>query len=149
ALRTARRGPHRLARGGARLARAGGADARLHPRPGGARLGAQPGAAPHPVRDDRGRPLARPRGRPDRARPELARVRTRGPVVSSPAGPAAARLALLAALLLAGGCLAPGTSPRFYTLGAVGTELAPLAARPELGLAVGPVEFPRYLERPE
>ncbi len=58
----------------------------------------------------------------------------------------------LVALLLAVGC--PGGSesaPRYYTLSppAGGAAGAALAARPELGLAVGPIDFPRYLDRPE
>lgn len=48
------------------------------------------------------------------------------------------------------GCLGGGPVTQFYTLGAVESdELLPVARRPELGLAVGPLEFPRYLDRPE
>jgi hypothetical protein len=60
--------------------------------------------------------------------------------------------AWLVALALATGCLGgPKTAPRYYTLSppAGSTAGAPLAARPELGLAVGPIDFPRYLDRPE
>jgi uncharacterized lipoprotein YmbA len=58
-------------------------------------------------------------------------------------------LAVLCALAL-GGCL--GSTPaHFYALRSASGEAAgaPLAAHPELGLAVGPVELPRYLDRPE
>lgn len=55
----------------------------------------------------------------------------------------------LVAVLVAAGCFG-GAKTQFFTLGAFGAdEGAPLAARPELGLAVGPLEFPRYLDRPE
>ena len=54
---------------------------------------------------------------------------------------------------IAAGCLGGGAAPRFYTLssaaGADGGSEAAVAARPGLGLAVGPIEFPRYLDRPE
>lgn len=57
------------------------------------------------------------------------------------------RLALLVALV-AGACAR--TPTQYFTLGAVEPPPdAPLAARPDLGLAVGPIEFPRYLDRPE
>jgi uncharacterized lipoprotein YmbA len=59
----------------------------------------------------------------------------------------AALAALLAGAALAAGC-ARGPETRYYRLAAVGTQGA-LPARPELGLAVGPIEFPRYLDRPE
>lgn len=58
--------------------------------------------------------------------------------------------ALAAALVwatLAAAC-ARGPGPQYYRLSALEGG-APLAARPELGLAVGPNEFPRYLDRPE
>jgi uncharacterized lipoprotein YmbA len=53
--------------------------------------------------------------------------------------------------LLGAGCFGSSTPPRYYTLssGAGPAAEAPLAARPELGLVVGPIEFPRYLDRPE
>ena len=57
------------------------------------------------------------------------------------------------AVALAAGCLGAGLAPDYYTLSpaaaaAVGASAA-LGARPGLGLAVGPIEFPRYLDRPE
>ncbi len=57
---------------------------------------------------------------------------------------------LVVPALIVCGCLGGGPTTQFYTLGAVesgGTP--PVARRPELGLAVGPLEFPRYLDRPE
>jgi uncharacterized lipoprotein YmbA len=57
------------------------------------------------------------------------------------------------ALALASGCLGGGPPPQYFTLspaaatGAGGG--AALAPRPGLGLVVGPIEFPRYLDRPE
>jgi uncharacterized lipoprotein YmbA len=63
-----------------------------------------------------------------------------------------ARIAIaLGAFAGAQGCLGGGPQPAYFTLSAAaGTvTVAPLAARPELGLAIGPVEFPRYLDRPE
>ena len=64
--------------------------------------------------------------------------------------PARGALALCT-LALATGCLGSGKRPDFFTLGtAAGAEPGPpLAARPELGIAIGPIEFPRYLDRPE
>jgi hypothetical protein len=58
-------------------------------------------------------------------------------------------LAALCALSLAG-CLG-GPAPHFYALRSSSGEAAgaALAPRPELGLAVGPLELPRYLDRPE
>jgi uncharacterized lipoprotein YmbA len=54
---------------------------------------------------------------------------------------------------IAAGCFGGGVAPQFFTLSpAAGSGSgggAALAARPELGLAVGPIEFPRYLDRPE
>jgi uncharacterized lipoprotein YmbA len=49
------------------------------------------------------------------------------------------------------GCLGQTPKPEFFTLSpASGAAAGPaLASRPELGLAVGPLEFPRYLDRPE
>jgi uncharacterized lipoprotein YmbA len=57
----------------------------------------------------------------------------------------------LAALACAQGCLGSSVQPQYFTLSAAsGAELgAPLAARPELGLAIGPIDIPRYLDRPE
>jgi uncharacterized lipoprotein YmbA len=45
------------------------------------------------------------------------------------------------------GC-ARGPGPQYYRLASVDAE-GLLVAKPELGLAVGPNEFPRYLDRPE
>jgi len=57
---------------------------------------------------------------------------------------------LLVTSLLAG-CLGKSPLPHFYTLSAAGGPAAvtPLASRPELGLSIGPIEIPRYLDRPE
>ena len=66
----------------------------------------------------------------------------------SPISRALAIAALLA--VVTAGCA--GTSvPQFYTLTpAAGAAAGPaIAALPELGLVVGPLEFPRYLDRPE
>lgn len=63
------------------------------------------------------------------------------------------RAGLAAALLatLATGCLGSGPAPEFYTLSAASGPAggSPLTSRPELGLVVGPIDFPRYLDRPE
>jgi hypothetical protein len=49
-----------------------------------------------------------------------------------------------------GACFGGGAKPRFYALSnATDAATVPLAAKPELGLAVGPIDFPRYLDRPE
>jgi uncharacterized lipoprotein YmbA len=67
--------------------------------------------------------------------------------------PNALRTAIGGALLavLVAGCLGSSPQPRYYTLsaasGAAGGEA--LASRPDLGLVVGPLDFPRYLDRPE
>jgi hypothetical protein len=55
------------------------------------------------------------------------------------------------ALFLATGCLGgPKQEPTYFTLSAVAApDGAPVATRPELGLALGQVEIPRYLDRPE
>ncbi|RIL03879.1 MAG: hypothetical protein DCC71_14810 [Proteobacteria bacterium] len=61
-------------------------------------------------------------------------------------------LALLAVLgALGAGCFGRGVQPSFYALrsGAGPAAGPPLAARADLGLVVGPLEFPRYLDRPE
>jgi len=61
-------------------------------------------------------------------------------------------LALLcAAALCAGGCFGRSPRPTYYALRADGAaaEARPLASRPELGLAVGPLDLPRHLDRPE
>lgn len=61
---------------------------------------------------------------------------------------AAAIVALATAV--ATGCFG-GPKPAFFTLrSASGADAGPaLASRPDLGLVVGPLEFPRYLDRPE
>jgi uncharacterized lipoprotein YmbA len=53
--------------------------------------------------------------------------------------------------VLAAGCFGRGAQPQYFTLSAASGAAAgaPLAERPELGLIVGPIEFPRYLDRPE
>ena len=57
---------------------------------------------------------------------------------------------LVVPALIVVGCLGGGPKTQFYTLGAVEAgETLPVARRPELGLAVGPIEFPRYLDRSE
>lgn len=61
------------------------------------------------------------------------------------------RIATAAALAVAvSGCLGGSPKPTYYTLAASAppAETA-LAARPDLGVVVGPIEFPRYLDRPE
>jgi hypothetical protein len=64
--------------------------------------------------------------------------------------PRAAAIAALVAIAAATGCLG-APQPKFYTLSAAsGADAgAPVASRPDLGLIVGPLEFPRYLDRPE
>ncbi len=63
--------------------------------------------------------------------------------------PRAAAIAALACAVAVGCLGAP--QPSFYTLSsASGADAgAPVASRPDLGLIVGPLEFPRYLDRPE
>jgi hypothetical protein len=57
---------------------------------------------------------------------------------------------VLAAAALALGCLGGGGTTRFFALGGSVAGAGPaLASLPELGLLVGPMEFPRYLDRPE
>ena len=53
--------------------------------------------------------------------------------------------------LACAGCFGGSPAPSFYTLSEASGPAAgqPLAALPELGLVVGPVEIPRYLDRPE
>jgi uncharacterized lipoprotein YmbA len=55
------------------------------------------------------------------------------------------------AALLAAGCLGGGVAPQYYALRpeAGAAAGAPVAVRPELGLVVGPIELPRYLDRDE
>jgi len=59
----------------------------------------------------------------------------------------------LAALSLAAllACFGGAPKPNFYTLSAGAGPAAgpPIVSRPELGLAIGALEFPRYLDRPE
>jgi hypothetical protein len=52
---------------------------------------------------------------------------------------------------LAAGCLGgPTPEPQYFTLSpAAALDAEPLAARPELGLVLGPVDLPRYLDRSE
>lgn len=52
---------------------------------------------------------------------------------------------------LALGCLGgPTPEPEYFTLSAAaGADAAPVALLPELGLVLGPVELPRYLDRSE
>jgi uncharacterized lipoprotein YmbA len=52
-----------------------------------------------------------------------------------------------ACVLLAIGCFG-SAMPHFFALSSNSTS-APIAANPELGIAVGPVDVPRYLDRPE
>lgn len=55
-------------------------------------------------------------------------------------------------LMLGASCLGGAPeAPEFFTLGAAGGAPAdpPVAARPDLGLVVGPIQYPRYLDRPE
>ena len=64
------------------------------------------------------------------------------------------RLALASTLALAGlalGCLGGAkVQPEFFTLSpAAGATATPVATRPELGLALGQIELPRYLDRDE
>jgi len=63
----------------------------------------------------------------------------------------ARRAAALGFLGLAVGCFGGGPRPDFFTLSAAAGmgPIEPLATRPELGLAIGPIEFPRYLDRQE
>ncbi len=59
-------------------------------------------------------------------------------------------IGVAALALVLGACLGGGAKPSFYALSSASDSTsAPLAAKPELGLAVGPIEFPRYLDRPE
>jgi uncharacterized lipoprotein YmbA len=60
----------------------------------------------------------------------------------------------LAGALLAGfvaGCIGASPAPNFYTLSPASGEAAgeAVANQPELGLVIGPLDFPRYLDRPE
>jgi uncharacterized protein len=59
--------------------------------------------------------------------------------------------ATIALAALAAGCFGRSPTSEFFTLSPVAkvAGLAPLTSRPNLGLVVGPTQFPRYLERPE
>ena len=63
----------------------------------------------------------------------------------------ALRSCSLALLAVVAGCLGGGTAPQYFALQpeAGAAAGAPVAARPNLGLAVGPIELPRYLDRDE
>jgi hypothetical protein len=58
---------------------------------------------------------------------------------------------MLALTALAAGCLGgPTVEPQYFTLTSTAAQDgAPLAARPELGLVLGQVDLPRYLDRSE
>jgi uncharacterized protein len=60
-------------------------------------------------------------------------------------------LAAGAMLLLSAGCFGSSVAPDYYALRpeAGAAAGAPVAARPELGLVIGPIELPRYLDRDE
>jgi uncharacterized lipoprotein YmbA len=55
------------------------------------------------------------------------------------------------AVAVALGCFGGNAAPRYFTLSAAAGPAAgdPIASLPELGIAVGPLELPRYLDRPE
>lgn len=61
---------------------------------------------------------------------------------------ALATFALVAALALA---CSTTPQPAFFALSSASGDAAgtPVASRPDLGLVVGPISFPRYLDRPE
>jgi uncharacterized lipoprotein YmbA len=61
------------------------------------------------------------------------------------------RVAIASLAALAAGCLGGTPQPKFYTLSEASGPAAgaALASLPDLGLVVGPIEFPRYLDRPE
>lgn len=63
----------------------------------------------------------------------------------------AAPVAISLASALLFGCLGAGAKPEFFTLSpSSGAASGPsIASKPALGLAVGPLELPRYLDRPE
>jgi hypothetical protein len=62
---------------------------------------------------------------------------------------AAKILASLLAVLALAGCLGRSPRPEFYRLSSSTALATPVASLPELGLAIGAIEFPRYLDRPE
>ena len=54
------------------------------------------------------------------------------------------------AAVLAAGCLGRSPRPQFFRLSPTAVANgASVASLPELGLAIGAIEFPRYLDRPE
>jgi uncharacterized lipoprotein YmbA len=61
------------------------------------------------------------------------------------------RISIASLAALAAGCLGGTPQPKFYTLSEASGPAAgaALASLPDLGLVVGPIEFPRYLDRPE
>jgi uncharacterized lipoprotein YmbA len=54
-------------------------------------------------------------------------------------------------IALATGCFSRTPKPTFFALssGSGAAAGAPIASLPDLGIVVGPLEFPRYLDRPE
>jgi len=62
-----------------------------------------------------------------------------------------ALVAAVASIALAAGCLGRSQKPSYYALSsASGAAAGPaIASEPDLGLVVGPLDFPRYLDRPE
>jgi uncharacterized protein len=59
-------------------------------------------------------------------------------------------LALALAALLAGCLGGPTPEPQYFTLSSVAPlDGAPVAARPELGIVLGQIDLPRYLDRAE
>ena len=59
-------------------------------------------------------------------------------------------VAILAAALVTGCLGGSAADPEYFTLSAAaGPNLAPVATRPQLGLVLGQVELPRYLDRSE
>ena len=59
--------------------------------------------------------------------------------------------AAIVAIAVATGCFNRSPKPLFYALAPASGAAAgaPIASLPDLGLVVGPLEFPRYLDRPE
>jgi len=55
----------------------------------------------------------------------------------------------VALALLMTGCLGGSPRPEFYRLSSIAVGASPAEPLPELGIAVGALEFPRYLDRPE
>jgi uncharacterized lipoprotein YmbA len=50
---------------------------------------------------------------------------------------------------LAAGCLGGSAQPEFYALRATETAATASAAPSQVGIVIGPIEIPRYLDRPE